>query len=421
MSFRIAILGTRGIPNYYGGFEQLAEHLAPGLVRAGHEVTVYNSHNHPYQGKSWDGVDIIHCYDPEYLLGSAGQFIYDLNCLIDARKRDFDVILQLGYTSSSIWGRLFPASSMIVYNLDGLEWKRTKYSKLTRRFLLYAEKLAVKFSDFYIADSPVIQSYFRDKYGIESEYIAYGAEQFEQADEDKCMEHGVSAGNYFLLMARMEPENNIETILDGFTKSGTDRKMLVVGNAANKFGKYLQDKFSQDKRIIFGGVIYDQQRIHCLKFFSRLYFHGHSTGGTNPSLLEAMASKALIAAHDNAFNRQVLGNDALYFSDSKDITALIDAMRPLKGEDTPHHRKGEDSAHRLKGEDSAHRLKGEDSAHRLKGVDICEQCMIRRNQEKIRDVFNWPGIIAHYERFILNSLYIHRNERSILYRRYSRE
>ena len=381
MSFRIAILGTRGIPNYYGGFEQLAEHLAPGLVKAGHEVTVYNSHNHPYQGKEWEGVEIVHCYDPEYLLGSAGQFIYDLNCLIDARKRNFDVILQLGYTSSSIWGWLFPSSGMIVYNLDGLEWKRTKYSKLTRRFLLFAERLAVKFSNFYIADSPVIQSYFRDKYKIEPEYIAYGAELFQQADTAILQEYLVSAGEYFLLMARMEPENNIETILDGFTASSTNRKFLVIGNATNKFGNYLRHKFRDDKRILFGGVIYDQQKIHALKFFSRLYFHGHSTGGTNPSLLEAMASKALIAAHDNAFNRQVLGYDALYFSGPGDITALVN--------NTPQGLK--------------------------------EENMTRRNQEKIRQDFNWPAIIAHYERFILHSLYIHRNERSVEYRRYSRE
>jgi len=381
MNLRIAIMGTRGIPNFYGGFEQLAEHLAPGLVRAGHQVTVYNSHNHPFRGENWEGVRIVHCYDPEYILGSAGQFIYDLNCLLDARTRDFDVILQLGYTSSSIWGSLFPPGAMVIYNMDGLEWQRGKYSRMARRFLLYAEKLAVRYSDFYVTDSPVIQSYFRDKYGIESEYIAYGAELFHQADENMLREYGVDAGDYFLLMARMEPENNIETILDGFTKSGTGKKILVVGNASNKFGKYLQQKFSHDKRILFGGVIYEQQRIHCLKFFAHLYFHGHSTGGTNPSLLEAMASKALIAAHDNEFNRQVLGENALYFSDAKDISALVDNIPG----------------------------------------GICVECMTRRNQEKIREVFNWPGIIAHYERFILHSLYIHRNERSILYRRYSRE
>ena len=122
MSVRIAILGTRGIPNHYGGFEQLAEYLAPGLVAAGHDVTVYNSHNHLYQEKSWKGVHIRHCHDPEYMLGSAGQFIYDLNCLIDARRQQYDVILQLGYTSSSIWGWLFPRKSKIIYNLVGLVW-----------------------------------------------------------------------------------------------------------------------------------------------------------------------------------------------------------------------------------------------------------------------------------------------------------
>lgn len=379
MSLRIAILGTRGIPNHYGGFERLVEQLAPGLVQAGHSVTVYNSHNHPYQGKEWNGVHIRHCYDPEHLIGCAGQFIYDLNCLLDARKENYDVILQLGYTSSSVWGLLFPSNSMILYNLDGLEWQRSKYPKWVRRFLLYAERLAVKFSDFYIADSPIIQSYFRKKYGIEAEYIAYGAELFEGSDESVPAAYGVSPGHYFLLIARMEPENNIETILDGFTRSGTSDKFLVIGDTKNKFGQYLRSKFRHDDRIVFAGMIYDQQKTHSLKLFSRLYFHGHSTGGTNPSLLEAMASRALIAAHDNAFNRDTLGDDAYYFSGAADITGLITRVR--HGEE--------------------------------------EELMIAHNREKIRQRFNWDLIIAQYERFILQSLFIYNNERNILYRRYS--
>src|SRR5678815_4853342 len=100
---KIAILGTRGIPNSYGGFEQFAEYLSLGLTNKGHHVTVYNSHNHTYQENSWNGVNIVHCYDPEYLIGTAGQFVYDLNCILDCRKKDFDIILQLGYTSSSVW------------------------------------------------------------------------------------------------------------------------------------------------------------------------------------------------------------------------------------------------------------------------------------------------------------------------------
>jgi glycosyltransferase involved in cell wall biosynthesis len=371
-------MGTRGIPNFYGGFEQLAEHLAPGLVRAGHEVTVYNSHNHPFRGDSWEGVRIIHCYDPEYILGSAGQFIYDLNCLMDARRRNFDVILQLGYTSSSVWGQLFPPGTMVIYNMDGLEWQRSKYSRIARRFLLYAERLAVKYSDFYVTDSPVIQTYFREKYGLRSEYIAYGADIFDETDESILKDYKVRAGNYYLVMARMEAENNIATILEGFSASDTDRKILVVGNTSNKFGSRLKARFSNDPRIVFTGGIYEQKTIHALKLFSRMYFHGHSTGGTNPSLLEAMASKALIAAHDNVFNREVLGEDAIYFSTASDITYLIDNTPPGM----------------------------------LKGI------MTRNNQQKIYRKFNWPDIIAKYERFILQSLLLHKPADPIFVRQY---
>ena len=121
---KIAILGTRGIPNYYGGFEQFAQHLSEYLVNKGHEIIVYNSHTHPYQEGEWNGVKIVHCKDPEDKIGAAGQFIYDLNCIIDSRKRDFDIILQLGYASSAIWYFLFPKKAIVITNMDGLEWKK---------------------------------------------------------------------------------------------------------------------------------------------------------------------------------------------------------------------------------------------------------------------------------------------------------
>ena len=118
---KIAIIGTRGIPNYYGGFEQFAQYLAKGLTQKGFEVTVYNSHTHPYQKKTWNGVNIVHCKDLEYKMGTAGQFIYDLNCILDARKKQYDVILQLGYTSNSVWGWLLPKKTIVTTNMDGLE------------------------------------------------------------------------------------------------------------------------------------------------------------------------------------------------------------------------------------------------------------------------------------------------------------
>src|ERR1700759_3115278 len=220
MGLRIAILGTRGVPNNYGGFEHIAGHLSRGLVQKGHDVTVYNSSKHPYTEKEWHGVHIIHCYDPEYLIGTAGQFVYDLNCILDARRRAYDIILVLGYTSSSVWGFLYPKNAIIITNMDGMEGKRSKYPAAVKSFLRRAEKWAVQSSNFHIADSQVIKEYLDSKYGVKCKYIAYGAGVYPVADETLLKEYNLERNQYYLLMARMEPENNIEMILDGFTRSG---------------------------------------------------------------------------------------------------------------------------------------------------------------------------------------------------------
>ena len=324
MGLRIGILGTRGIPNQYGGFEQVAEYLSAGLIERGHEVMVYNSHKHPYQEKYYNGVPIIHCYDPEYFMGTAGQFIYDLNCILDARKRNFDIILMLGYTSSSVWKNLYPRKAIIISNMDGLEWQRAKYSGRVKKFLKYAEKLAVSSSHYHVADSEVIKSYLDEKYRINSKYIAYGADMHYRTDERLLLEYGLAKKEYFALMARMEPENNIEMLLDGFCLSKSQKKFIVIGNTTNGFGKYLCNKFKHDKRIIFLGALFDQQKLKSIIKFSSVYFHGHSVGGTNPSLLEAMAAGAFIAAHSNPFNKSILKENALYFTDINEVSMIID-------------------------------------------------------------------------------------------------
>lgn len=320
---KIGILGTRGIPNQYGGFEQFAEYLSQGCVKRGHEVWVYNSSLHPYSQNTWNGVNIVRCFDPENKIGTAGQFIYDLNCIRDARNRHFDVLLQLGYTSSSVWGKLLPKNALVFTNMDGLEWKRSKYGKITQQFLLRAEKWAVNTSDVLVSDSVGIQSYIRNKYHKESHFIPYGAELMEGADV-KCLEdYAVTPGNYYMLIARMEPENHIETILRGYCQSGDKRPFLVVGKTDNEFGRYLRSEFESNQAIRFLGGIYDLNTLNQLRHFCRVYFHGHSVGGTNPSLLEAMASGALIAAHQNPFNEAVLEKDAMYFSNADEVSACI--------------------------------------------------------------------------------------------------
>lgn len=316
---KIALLGTRGIPNHYGGFEQYAELLSTYLAAQGWDVTVYNSHNHPYQQHEYKSVHIRHIYDPEHKMGTAGQFIYDLGCIRDSRKQNFDVIYQLGYTSSAIFNFLFPKKTLIVTNMDGLEWKRTKYSKYVQRFLMWSERIAVKRSHFLVADSLGIKAYLDEKYKTDAFYSAYTAVVPDQYDVAHLAPYQLAAAEYHLLIARLEPENNIETIIDAHVMNGAEMPLIVIGNHQTNYGAYLKDKYLRFAHIRFVGGVYDKKALDSIRHYAKTYFHGHSVGGTNPSLLEAMACCCNIFAHNNIFNKSVLGDDALYFDTAEDL------------------------------------------------------------------------------------------------------
>lgn len=324
---KIAILGTRGVPNYYGGFEQFAEFFSVYLVEKGHEVYVYNSHNHPFQEKTFHGVNIIHKNDPEHKLGTFGQFIYDYNCILDSRKREFDIILQLGYTSNSVWYFLLPKKPIIITNMDGLEWKRTKYSKPVQQFLKFAERLAAISSDFLISDSIGIQTFLQKRYQKESTYIAYGAHAFTSPNAAILKEYNLEKETYNMIMARFEPENNLEMVLDGVAMNEDKMPILVIGKHNTKYGEYLKSKYKSHSNICFLGGIYNLEHLNNLRYFSNLYFHGHSVGGTNPSLLEAMASRALITAHENDFNKGILKDNGYYFSNSEEVKIILNTIK----------------------------------------------------------------------------------------------
>jgi glycosyltransferase involved in cell wall biosynthesis len=362
-SLKIGILGTRGIPNRYGGFEQCAEYLAVGLVAKGHKVWVYNSHNHEYKEKEWNGVNIIHCNDPEHKMGTAGQFIYDLNCINDARKRDYDVLLQLGYTSNSIWYWRWPKYCSNVVNMDGLEWKRSKYSKKAQKFLKVAERWAAVHADILVADSIGIQQYLKDEYKKDSHFIAYGADIFNAPNATILNQYNLQPYEYDMLIARMEPENNIETIIKGHLLSGSKKPLVVIGNTGNEFGTYLKTTYGIHENVRFEGAIYDINIINNLRYYSNLYFHGHSVGGTNPSLLEAMGCSTLIVANDNVFNKAVLGDDALYFSSDVQLSEVIKTAK----EKTYY------------------------------------SSLIGNNLDKIRKQYSWAYIVDRYEQVLLDA------------------
>ena len=359
---KIGIAGTRGIPNNYGGFEQFAQNLSLGLLQKGHEVYVYNSNHHPYQEKKWKEVNIIYCTDWEYSIGTAGQFFYDWNCINDARKRNFDVLLHLGYTSNSIWHRRWPKKAINMVNMDGFEWKRSKYNNPTRRFLKWAESLAAKNADILIADSPVIQDHLWAAYKKKSEYIPYGAEIFTGNDFSVPGKNNLLPHQYFLLIARMEPENNIEMVIRGYLASDQKYPLLIIGNNSNKFGKHITSIFNHPN-IKFAGPLYDQAELNNLRYYAHIYFHGHSVGGTNPSLLEAMACGCCIAAHNNVFNKAVLQNEADYFSSAAGVATIINAPKDIIAE----HRK-------------------------------------QSNFDKIRTIYNQDKIIDSYEQLMLDAV-----------------
>lgn len=321
---KIAILGTRGIPNNYGGFEQFAEIISVELVKRGHKVVVYNPHFHPYKENEFKGVQIKRAYSPENIIGAAANFIYDFICFKDALKQDFDIILECGYHSNapSYYLKRKKHKAVLITNMDGIEWKRSKWGGFTKWLIRKLEKIAVDKSDVLVSDNIGIQEYYRKEFNKESVFIAYGANPIYEYDKTKIGQYSLKENEYFLLIARLEPENNIETILDGYVLSKSEYPFIVIGNHNTKYGNFLKNKY-QGKNIRFIGGVYDKNMLDNLRCYSRVYFHGHSVGGTNPSLLEAMASNAFIAAHNNPFNKYVLENNALYFNNPEDVKNII--------------------------------------------------------------------------------------------------
>ena len=331
---KIAFISTRGIPNNYGGFEQFAEYISVGLVRRGHEVVVYSPHFHPYREPDYKGVRIMHIYSPEKWMGSSvGSFFYDFLSLRDALKKEkFDIIYEAGYTSivpAYIWFNVkrikYP---LFTTNMDGLEYKRTKFNKWVQKFVFWEERMAVKHSHYLIADNMGIRDYYKEKYGKESKFLAYGADVHEDYDVDVLKEYGLEAGGYFIVVARLEPENNLFMAIEGYLASNQYGKhpLVVVGKTNTPYGKYLMERYGRDRNIRFVGGIYDFRKLNSIRHYSYAYFHGHSVGGTNPSLLEAMASGCFILAHDNIFNRAVLGENALYYGSTDAATEMLDGI-----------------------------------------------------------------------------------------------
>jgi glycosyltransferase involved in cell wall biosynthesis len=329
-SKRIAILGSRGIPARYGGFETFAEQLAIRLVKRGHQVTVFCESGGD-RTEEYQGICLQHVRTRS--LGGLRTLVYDAKCLWRARK-GFDVVYMLGYGSSALccvprfWG------SQVWINMDGLEWTRAKWKPAARWYLRSAEAIAMWTPNRIIADAAGIKSNLESRHSHlpPCDVIPYGGEVVTQACFAELQSLGLSPRSYYLVVCRFEPENNVHEIIRGFSASCSDAKLVLVGDSSLSTDYVKSIVEHRSDRIVFTGPIYDAERIRALRFFCRGYLHGHSVGGTNPSLLEAMGCGNLVIAHDNVFNREVLGPAGLFFTNTDSIVGCIDAVDSQKPE-----------------------------------------------------------------------------------------
>lgn len=319
----VCIVGTRGVPNRYGGFERLAEVLAPYLVSRGHSVTVFCDpalSGASCEDDTWRGVK--RRYVSSHGPGGIATLTYDFQSFMKV-GRDA-VALVFGYGTGLFHSVLASRRIPHCVNMDGLEWRRSKWSPAVKGWLRLNEKIAARWADELIADHPEIQAYVKKEYGRDANMIAYGVDL--PAPGRHVPEHSVlklvGDAPFFLVIARPEPENQVHVILAAFAASKRRARMVVVGNfGATVYGRSIKARYPE---VDFVGPIYDTNVVDALRARSDVYIHGHSVGGTNPSLIEAMAAGAFVVAHDNVFNRWVAGSGSRYFRDESELRALLD-------------------------------------------------------------------------------------------------
>jgi glycosyltransferase involved in cell wall biosynthesis len=326
---KLSILGCRGIPAKYGGFETFAERLALYLTDRGWQVTVYCEDNHSQKQEIfeefWQNIRLVHI--PLAGTGAFWSILFDWKSTLHA-ARENNLILTLGYNTAvfSAWYRLKGVTNLM--NMDGLEWRRRKW-KLPEKIWLYVnDRAGAWLANHLIADHPGIKKYLSNVVSPDKiTMIPYGTEPVGQPDVSLLQPYNLSPNEYSIVIARAEPENHIEEIVSAFSSKKRGHKLIVLGRyLPEKFPYHRQVRKLASEEVIFPGAIYEKPVVDALRFYARLYLHGHSVGGTNPSLVEALAAGSPVLAHDNRFNRWVAGTGAHYFQDREDCAEQFDLL-----------------------------------------------------------------------------------------------
>jgi glycosyltransferase involved in cell wall biosynthesis len=320
---RIAMVGTRGVPARYGGFETCVEEVGVRLADAGHQVTVYcrttadGARPQSYRGMSLVHLPAVHRRSLETLSHTAASVAH----LVAHRRPDCALVFNAA--NAPLLPVLRARGVPVATHVDGLEWQRAKWWGAGRRYYRVAEALSVRWSDALIADARGIADYYRQEFSASTRLIAYGAPRPATPRVDRLAELGLTPHGYHLVVARFEPENHVDVIVDGYSRTGSQLPLVVVGSAPYADAHTARIRELADDRVRLLGGVWDQELLDQLYGGALTYLHGHSVGGTNPSLLRAIGAGAATTAFDVVFNREVLGEAGKYFRHADDVARTM--------------------------------------------------------------------------------------------------
>jgi len=319
-------MGTRGVPANHGGFETFAEHLALFLVERGWNVSVYCQDEvsvveQRVTVQDWRGIQRVKVQVASS--GPRATLEFDWHCIRDALARP-GVCLVLGYNSAILLPYLRLHGRKVLTNMDGIEWRRAKWSTPIRAWFWVNEWIAAWSSHRLVADHPAIADHLATRRPRSATVvIPYGGAPVVAAPEAPVRSLGLQPGRYLISIARIEPENNIHTIVEAFSQRRHEAKLVVLGDLSDRNAYHRRVRSAASEEVLFPGSIYDPAITAALRFHARAYLHGHTVGGTNPSLVEALWAGNAVVAHDNAYNRWTAGEAGVYFVDANSCDAAI--------------------------------------------------------------------------------------------------
>lgn len=324
---KIALIGTRGVPARYGGFETAVEEIGQRLVAQGHEVTVYcRTANPADRRRTYLGMRLVHLpalrsRTLETLSHTALSVVHHLT------RSDAEVAIIFNAANSIFLPLMRIRRTPTATHVDGLEWQRAKWGKGGQTYYRVAESLSVRWSDALIADAAGISAYYVDEFAADTVEIPYGAPILDAAGDERLAEVDAQAQGYHLVVARFEPENHVDLAIEGYLAGSRDLPLLVVGSAPyrSEHIERIEQLAAAEPKIRLLGGVWDQELLDQLYAHARTYIHGHSVGGTNPSLLRAMGAGAFTAAYDVVFNREVLGDTGRFFETPEDLAKVLNA------------------------------------------------------------------------------------------------